>query len=155
MISNQTLHYAVLQERDAKHAHDMQEASVRAVRDLEARAQQLQGQLEQAQQALLTEKAQYGQQDTLVACRKHMDTLQADLLSERHKVKQLAGKGQEVVKAKQEVLEAVTALQVTCILQHFTTLGVRLSISSVCTHCIRSGLCSSLSTSWFGAHLVL
>ncbi|KAL0028332.1 hypothetical protein WJX77_000287 [Trebouxia sp. C0004] len=98
-------------DREAKHAHGMQEASLQAVRDLETRAQQLQGQLEQAQQALHAEKAQYGQQGTLVQCRKHMDTLQTDLLSERQKVKQLAGKGQQVATAKQEVLEAVSALQ--------------------------------------------
>ncbi len=90
----------------------MQEASLQAVRDLETRAQQLQGQLEQAQQALHAEKAQYGQQGTLLQCRKHMDTLQTDLLSERQKVKQLADKGQQVATAKQEVLEAVSALQV-------------------------------------------
>ncbi len=100
----------------------MQEASLQAVRDLDTRAQQLQGQLEQAQQALHAEKAQYGQQGTLLQCRKHMDTLQTDLLSERQKVKQLAGKGQQVATAKQEVLEAVSALQVThaSLLRHIT-----------------------------------
>ena len=104
--------HAHAQDRDAKHAQQMQEASLRTVRDLEARLQQLQSQLEQAQQSLHAEKAQYGQQETLLQCRKHMDTLQTDLLSERHKVKQLADKGQEVAKAKQQVLEGVTALQV-------------------------------------------
>ncbi|KAL0040814.1 hypothetical protein WJX79_006359 [Trebouxia sp. C0005] len=98
-------------DREAKHAHGMQEASLQAVRDRETRAQQLQSQLEQAQQALHAEKAQFGQQGTLLQCRKHMDTLQTDLLSERQKVKQLAGKGQQVATAKQEVLEAVSALQ--------------------------------------------
>lgn len=102
-----------VQDREAKHAHGMQEASLQAVRDRETRAQQLQSQLEQAQQALHAEKAQFGQQGTLLQCRKHMDTLQTDLLSERQKVKQLAGKGQQVATAKQEVLEAVSALQVT------------------------------------------
>ena len=111
------MHHDYLQDRDAKHAHEMRDASLRAVHDLETKTQQLQSQLEQAQQALHSEKAQYAQQETLAACREHMNTLQTDLLCERQKVKQLTGKSQEVAHAKQEVLEAVTALQVWFLLQ--------------------------------------
>lgn len=101
-----------MQDRDAQHARSMQEASGRAVHDLEVKATQLRTQLEQSQQALHAEKAQCGQQGTLVQTQQHMETLQRDLASERQKVHQLTGKSQEVAKAKQEVLQATKALQV-------------------------------------------
>ena len=102
-----------MQDRDAQHARSMQEASGRAVHDLEVKATQLRNQLEQSQQALQAEKAQYGQQETLVQIQQHMETLQRDLASERQKVNQLTGKSQEVAKAKQDVLQATKALQVS------------------------------------------
>ena len=105
----------VVQDRDLRHARDMQEHSSRVTQDLESRTQHLQQQLEQAQQALHAEKAQYGHQETLLQYRSLMDVLQTDLVSERRKVKQLAGKNQEVVKAKQEALEAATAVQVLAV----------------------------------------
>ena len=127
----------VLQERDAKHARDMQEQSVKAVQDLESRTQQLQGLLEQAQLALHAEKAQYGHQETLLQCRNLMDALQTDLTAERHKVKQLAAKSQEAVNAKQEVLEAATAVQVLQLLCMRSpcaecTLLFKVEVSKVC-----------------------
>ena len=102
----------MLQDRDAQHARDMQQASKRAAQDLEAAASQLRSQLEHSQQAWHAEKAQYAQQDTLLQAQKHMDTLQHDLAAERQKVKQLTGKSQEIAKAKQDALEASKALQV-------------------------------------------
>lgn len=102
-----------MQDRDAQHARSMQEASGHAVHDLEAKATQLRSQLEQSQQALQAEKAQYGQQETLVQTQQHMETLQRDLASERQKVNQLTGKSHEVAKAKQDVLQATKALQVS------------------------------------------
>lgn len=104
---------ASLQDRDAQHARDMQEASKRAAQDLEAKAMQLRSQLEQSQQALHVEKAQYGQQETLVQTQKQLDKLQLDLASERQKMKQSTGKSQEVAQAKQNALDASKALQVT------------------------------------------
>ncbi|KAL3154390.1 hypothetical protein ABBQ32_013866 [Trebouxia sp. C0010 RCD-2024] len=98
-------------DRDAQHARSMQEASGRAVHDLEVKATQLRNQLEQSQQALHAEKAQCGQQETLVQTQQHMETLQRDLASERQKVTQLTGRSQEVAKAKQDVLQATKALQ--------------------------------------------
>ena len=101
-----------LQDRDAQHARDMQEASKCAAQDLEVKAMQLRSQLEQSQQALHVEKAQYGQQETLVHTQKQLDKLQLDLASERQKIKQLTGKSQEVAQAKQNALDASKALQV-------------------------------------------
>ena len=101
-----------MQDRDAQHARGMQEASERAVHDLEAKTTQLRSQLERSQQALHAVKAQYGQQETLVQTQQHMDKLQSDLASERQKVTKLTGKSQEVAKAKQDVLLTTKALQV-------------------------------------------
>ena len=112
--------HCYMQDKDAQHARGMQEASGRAVHDLEVKATQLQTQLEQSQQALHAEKAQYGQQETLVQTEQHMDKLQRDLASERQKVNQLTGKSQEVAKAKQDVLQATKAVQVSKVNSQFT-----------------------------------
>lgn len=102
-----------LQERAAKHTQELQQASTHAVHDLESKVQQMQGQLDQAQQQLHAVKAEYGQQETLAECSKHLDALQRDLSAERQKVKHLAGRGQELADAKQEVVQANKALQVS------------------------------------------
>ena len=111
-MSNCKAKDAYVQDRDAQHARGMQEASGRVVRELEVKTTQLRSQLEQSQQALHAVKAQYGQQETFVQTQQHMDKLQCDLASERHKVTKLSGKSQEVAKAKQDVLLANKALQV-------------------------------------------
>ena len=103
-----------LQERATKHAQELQQASVHAVHDLEAKVKQMQGELDAAQQQLHALKAEYGQQETLAECSKHLDGLQRDLSTERQRVKQLSGKGQEVADAKQEVVQANKNLQVCC-----------------------------------------
>ena len=103
---------ALLQERATKHAQELQQASLHAVHDLEAKIQQMQGKLDQAQQQFHALKAQYGQQETLAECSRHLEGLQRDLSMERQKMKQLAGKGQEVADAKQEVVQANKNLQV-------------------------------------------
>lgn len=103
-----------LQERVTKHAQELQQASVHAVHDLEAKVKQMQGELDAAQQQLHALKAEYGQQETLAECSKHLDGLQRDLSTERQRVKQLSGKGQEVADAKQEVVQANKNLQVCC-----------------------------------------
>ena len=101
-----------LQERATKHAQELQQASVHAVHELEAKVKQMQGELDAAQQQPHALKAEYGQQETLAECGKHLDGLQRDLSTERQKVKQLSGKGQEVADAKQEVVQANKNLQV-------------------------------------------
>lgn len=103
---------ARLQERATKHAQELQQASLHAVHDLEAKIQQMQGKLDQAQQQFHALKAQYGQQETLAECSRHLEGLQRDLSVERQKMKQLAGKGQEVADAKQEAVQANKNLQV-------------------------------------------
>ena len=105
-----------LQERATKHAQELQQASVHAVHELEAKVKQMQEQLDAAQQQLHAQKAEYGQQEPLAECSKHLEGLQRDLSTERQRMKQLSGKAQEVADAKQEVVQANKNLQVFCLL---------------------------------------
>lgn len=101
-----------MQERNAKLAQEMQEVSANRVAELEGKVVQVQRQCDQAQQEVQAVRAEYGQQETLVQCAQHLSSLQRDLKLERMRVKQMRGKEEEVVAAKQEVVQANKKLQV-------------------------------------------